>query len=25
VEHEKGVEILRIVHGARDWRALLEK
>jgi plasmid stabilization system protein ParE len=25
VEHEKGVEILRIVHGARDWRALFER
>ena len=24
IEHEGGVEILRIVHGARDWRALLE-
>lgn len=25
VEHEGGVEILRIVHGARDWKALLEE
>jgi plasmid stabilization system protein ParE len=24
VEHEKGVDILRILYGARDWRALLE-
>lgn len=25
VEHEGRVEILRIVHGARDWKALLKR